>query len=164
MSAFQPTRLFAGAVRKGSFGSKAPFSRPTASGLPPSADLFKVGRHVSKVPISDIATPYSITSSARPSNNWGTVRPNIVAVLRLMNHLDFRGPLDRQVGGFLALEKLKAKQWGFSSKKSELFVDEPGPPVRSQSRLEICPPPPHDLAMRGYKKNNPGILRKKMRF
>ena len=33
-------------------------------------------------------------------------------------------------------EKLKAK-WGFSSEKSELFADEPGPPVRSQIRLEI---------------------------
>jgi hypothetical protein len=29
-------------------------------------------------------------------------------------------------------EKLKAKQWGFSSEKSELFADEPGPPVREQ--------------------------------
>src|SRR5258706_9912964 len=27
---------------------------------------------------------YSITSSARPSNDWGTVRPSILAVLRLM--------------------------------------------------------------------------------
>jgi len=27
---------------------------------------------------------YSITSSARPSNDWGTIRPNIFAVLRLM--------------------------------------------------------------------------------
>jgi hypothetical protein len=34
-------------------------------------------------------------------------------------------------------EKLKAKQWGFSSEKSELFADEPGPPVRGDSTPEI---------------------------
>jgi hypothetical protein len=34
-------------------------------------------------------------------------------------------------------EKLKAKQWGFSSEKSELFADEPGPPVRGDDVLEI---------------------------
>src|SRR5258707_12360538 len=44
----------------------------------------------------------------------------------------------------LKTEKLKAKQWGFSSKKSELFVDEPGPPVRRRSNLGIrIPPTPH---------------------
>jgi len=32
-------------------------------------------------------------------------------------------------------EKLKAKQWGFSSEKSELFADEP--PVRGDSTPEI---------------------------
>jgi len=29
-----------------------------------------------------------------------------------------------------AQASFKAKQWGFSSEKSELFADEPGPPVR----------------------------------
>jgi hypothetical protein len=33
-------------------------------------------------------------------------------------------------------EKLKAKQWGFSSKKSELFVDEPG---RTTGRSALPP-------------------------
>jgi hypothetical protein len=34
-------------------------------------------------------------------------------------------------------EKLKAKQWGFSSEKSELFADEPGPPVAMLEAPEI---------------------------
>jgi hypothetical protein len=42
---------------------------------------------------------YSITSSARPSSDWGTVRH--LGRLEIDDHLDFRGPLDRQVGGFL---------------------------------------------------------------
>jgi hypothetical protein len=34
-------------------------------------------------------------------------------------------------------EKLKAKHWGFSSEKTELFAHEPGPPVRWKDRPEI---------------------------
>src|ERR1700676_556909 len=41
-------------------------------------------RHVSKVPLGDKVCVYSITSSARPSIIGGTVRPNALAVLRLM--------------------------------------------------------------------------------
>jgi hypothetical protein len=46
--------------------------------------LFGIAPTDTIAPISGIATPYSITSSARPSNDWGTVRPNALAVLRLM--------------------------------------------------------------------------------
>jgi hypothetical protein len=36
-----------------------------------------------------------------------------------------------------AQASFKAKQWSFSSEKSELFADEPGPPVRWKDRPEI---------------------------
>src|SRR5258705_588245 len=42
---------------------------------------------------------YSITSSARPSNDWGTVRPSIFCCLEIDDHLNFRNLLDRPVGG-----------------------------------------------------------------
>jgi hypothetical protein len=45
---------------------------------------------------------YSITSSARPSNDWGTVRPSIFCCLEIDDHLNFRNLLDRPVGGLFA--------------------------------------------------------------
>jgi predicted permease len=57
----------------------------TLAGLSGSyGNIGYMGPGLRDVPISDIATPYSISSSARPSNDWGTVRPNVFAVLRLM--------------------------------------------------------------------------------
>src|SRR5215472_8769420 len=47
---------------------------------------------------------YSITSFARPNNGIGTVMPSVLAVLRLMISYDFRGLLDRKVGGLLTSE------------------------------------------------------------
>ena len=47
---------------------------------------------------------HSITSSARPSSESGTVRPSALAVLRLMTSSTLVDLLDRQVGRLLALE------------------------------------------------------------
>ena len=47
---------------------------------------------------------HSITSSARASSVGGTSRPSALAVLRLIDELEFGRLLDRQVGGLLALE------------------------------------------------------------
>ena len=49
--------------------------------------------------------PHSITSSARASSDGGTSRPSALAVLRLIDELEFHRLLHRQVGRFLALEK-----------------------------------------------------------
>ena len=43
------------------------------------------------VPIADIEPFYSITSSARASNDGGTARPSALAALRLMTRLSFAG-------------------------------------------------------------------------
>jgi hypothetical protein len=47
---------------------------------------------------------YSITSSARLSNDWGNREAEHLCCLEIDDHLNFRGLLDRQVGGLLALE------------------------------------------------------------
>ena len=52
----------------------------------------------------DLGGGYSITSSARPSSESGTVRPSALAVLRLMISSTLVGLLHRQVGRLLALE------------------------------------------------------------
>jgi hypothetical protein len=46
---------------------------------------------------------YSITSSARPSNDWGTVRPSILAVLRLMTISTFVACWTGRSAGFSPL-------------------------------------------------------------
>ena len=51
-------------------------------GLPPEADIVTTGRHVSKVPVTEVAA-YSITSSASASSDSGTSTPSAFAVLRL---------------------------------------------------------------------------------
>ncbi len=55
---------------------------PITSGLPRQAEKFRAGRHFAFVPTSE-SRDYSITSSARPSSESGTVRPSALAVLRL---------------------------------------------------------------------------------
>ena len=64
---------------------------PMTSDLPPEADIVTAGRHVSKVPISDIASAHSITSSARARRDAGTSRPSDFAVLRLMTSAYLEG-------------------------------------------------------------------------
>jgi len=60
---------------------------PFTSGLPRLADILRVGRHVSKVPTSDMAAEsffHSMISSARPMSEVGTVSPSALAVFRLI--------------------------------------------------------------------------------
>ena len=52
----------------------------------------------------ELAPPHSITSSARASSDGGTIRPSILAVLRLITNSNLVGLYDRQVGGLRALE------------------------------------------------------------
>jgi len=58
------------------------------SALPPKADIAENDRHDRFVPKADICSAaiflYSITSSARPSSDSGTVIPSVLAVLRFM--------------------------------------------------------------------------------
>ena len=53
------------------------------SALPPKADMCSATRYVRLVPKADIASIYSITSSACASMDVGTARPSALAVLRL---------------------------------------------------------------------------------
>src|SRR5262249_30870974 len=68
------------------------------SALPLKADIRVTHRHVCLGPKADscaaangISHLYSITSSARTSNDGGTVRPSALAVLRLMTNSNFVG-------------------------------------------------------------------------
>jgi hypothetical protein len=54
------------------------------SALPPKADIAERDRHVRFVPIADIASLYSITSSAVAWNDGGTLRLRALAVFMLM--------------------------------------------------------------------------------
>ena len=53
-----------------------------------------------------LAPPHSMTSSARARIDYGTVRPNALAVLRLITRSNVVGCCDRQIGGLGALEDL----------------------------------------------------------
>jgi hypothetical protein len=64
------------------------------SALPPKADMDQHGRDVRFVPKADIwrrsnLRRYSITSSARTSNEGGMVIPMALAVLRLISKSNF---------------------------------------------------------------------------
>src|SRR5262249_21845322 len=52
------------------------------SALPPKADICSAPAHVRYGPEADIPLVYSITSSARPRSDSGTVSPSTLAVLR----------------------------------------------------------------------------------
>ena len=61
------------------------------SALPPKADMCGATRYVRFVPIADIRYTncefmfrYSITSSASPISEFGTLRPRALAVFRLI--------------------------------------------------------------------------------
>jgi hypothetical protein len=51
------------------------------SAVPPEAGIERQTFDVRFVPLADIASPHSITSSARASSVGGTVRPSAFAVL-----------------------------------------------------------------------------------
>src|SRR5258705_859566 len=52
------------------------------------ADIARCSRYVSKVPLTEVGGPYSITSSARARSDGGMLRSRAFAVLRLMTSLD----------------------------------------------------------------------------
>jgi hypothetical protein len=60
------------------------FPRKVVSALPPKADMCGAARDVRFGPIADVCPLYSITSSARASNEAGIEMPNAFAVLRLI--------------------------------------------------------------------------------
>src|SRR5258706_3539799 len=54
------------------------------SAVHPTTDIAKILRHVRFVPNAEVGGPYSITSSARPSNESGTVILSAFAAFRLI--------------------------------------------------------------------------------
>src|SRR6476646_3146045 len=79
------------------------------SALPPNSDIARHSRHVSKVPEADSCSAtrrYSITSSARASNEGGTVRPSALAVLRLITSSYLVGCSIGRSDGFVPLRIL----------------------------------------------------------
>src|SRR6516164_1306785 len=93
------------------------------SALPPKADIDQHGRNVCFVPKADIGTQppdvrfvpkadilhcgkerrYSITSSARPSSDAGTLMPRAFAVLRLITSSYLVGACTGRSAGFSPL-------------------------------------------------------------
>ena len=65
-----------------------------------STDILCGLRHVSNVPISDMAPSHSITSSARASNVGDISRPSAFAVLRLITRSNFVGCSTGRSAGF----------------------------------------------------------------
>jgi hypothetical protein len=61
------------------------------SGLPQAPDISGPGRHFAFVPLTEIAPPHSITSSARASSIDGILMPRAFAVVRLINRLNLVG-------------------------------------------------------------------------
>jgi hypothetical protein len=53
-----------------------------------------------------IASRYSITSSARMRIEVGKLTPSALAVFRVQHHVKARMPLNRQIGGFPALQDI----------------------------------------------------------
>jgi len=79
------------------------------SALPPKADIAERDRDVRCVPKADILRRskvilYSITSSVRPSSGSGILRPNALAVFRLITRSKFGRLHHRQIAGSLTLE------------------------------------------------------------
>jgi len=77
------------------------------SALPPKADIRSLGWHVCFVPIADSCSAakdrYSINSSARVSSVGGTVRPSVLAVLRLMTNSNLVGACTGRLAGLSPL-------------------------------------------------------------
>jgi hypothetical protein len=67
------------------------------------ADVQRLRRHFRFVPISDIAMPYSITSSARARSAAGISMPSALAVLRLITSSYFVGACTGRSVGFSPL-------------------------------------------------------------
>jgi hypothetical protein len=77
----------------------------TMSALPPKADINWVHHHVRFVPKADMVRcgerhRYSITSSAVASSSGGMLRPNALAVLRLITNSNFADCTTGRSAGF----------------------------------------------------------------
>ena len=87
---FQHNELEFSATRMSALGQKQTLGKVRLmSALPPKADIGTQPRNVCFVPIADILQRgkerrYSITLSARSSNDSGIVKPSALAVVRLM--------------------------------------------------------------------------------
>src|SRR5262245_18442864 len=85
------------------FGSKADIcTAPVHVRFTPNSDIDCVFRHVCFGPKADMFA-YSITSSARASNEAGTVRPSALAVLRLITSSYLIGACTGRSPGFSPL-------------------------------------------------------------
>jgi hypothetical protein len=73
------------------------------SALPPKADIGGAQRDVRFVPKADIAPPHSITWSARAISDDGTVRPNALAVFKLIVSSYLVGACTGRSAGFSPL-------------------------------------------------------------
>src|SRR5262245_12038989 len=83
------------------------------SALPLKADICGAVPHVCFGPKADSCTAakgdcYSITSSARPSNESGMVRPSVFAILRLMTNSTFTACWTGRSAGLAPLRILLA--------------------------------------------------------
>src|SRR5262249_9021146 len=96
------------------------------SALPPKADIDRPGHNVRFVPEADILRcgsewRYSITSSARRSNDGGIERPSVFAVLRLTVSANLVGACAGKSAGFAPLRILSTysaapRNWSFQSR------------------------------------------------
>jgi hypothetical protein len=67
------------------------FPQKVMSALPPKTEMCSATRDVRFGPIADIGRAYSITSSARASNEAGIGIPVALAVLRFITNSNFAG-------------------------------------------------------------------------
>jgi len=77
------------------------------SALPPKADIGTQSLNVCFCANSGLMRcskicRYSTTSSVRASNELGGSRPSALAVLRLIDEIEFRGPQNKKISRFLA--------------------------------------------------------------
>jgi hypothetical protein len=87
-------------------GDARHFDRATiTSGLPRLADIFRVRRHVSKVPATEVAASFDYLVGAAEQREWDGETERLCG-LEVYNQLDLRRLHDRQVGRLLALENL----------------------------------------------------------
>ena len=77
--------------------------------------------------MTNAAPSHSITSSARARIDGGTVRPSAFAVLRLIDQLECRRLLNRQIGGLGALEDLSGVNalLAIDSREAQSIADQP---------------------------------------
>src|SRR4029450_2015905 len=73
-----------------------------------------------------ISRRYSITSSARPSNDRGTVRPSALAVFRLMTSSYLVGACTERLAGFSPLRVRATEDAALATDRSDRIHRRPG--------------------------------------